>query len=624
MSTALCLARNAALVLVISISAELHGQEIVRWGDSSATGAREGFDVTSYTWEESTTLSGASTFQLGIDGGGIRVPEVDVSLNLAPLGPPLAYNKHEALFDNDPETTWRDLGFTCAGLPSNTPWNSCDGIYFHLTTSEVDLGAQYPVDRVVIMSGLNAPGLTLRDFSIFLSPELPTDGLRCCPVSAPVLRPFAAEVRDNREQVREVRLPGLQPMRFLQIAVGEHEEGWEIHDVQVFGKGFVESATYLSNIIEFDGPVAWGQLRWAGFQGAGARVMVQTRTGSDADPQLYWRFTGRGADRVEVTREEYEEDLKLGELAGITYDRSNWSYWSAPYEFADSSGARVVSPSPRGYFQFKVDFLSGEEGAELRRLELETWPPVATALVGEIWPVDSSVGEWREYTYSLLPTIVAGDAGFNRLEISSPALLGDVRDIRVGDASVPWEEEAAEPHRVVVRLPHLQSSDTGVLVQVDFDAQVLRYGSTFEATVWVDERTPLTPQRVNPGDATAEFEGNRVSVATSVKDEGLLRVAFQPSVLTPNGDGVNDTALLTYEIFEIIGERTVHIDIFDLAGRRVRQLQQGPEGIGRYERRFDGRDDNTRLLPPGVYVARLSLSTDRASTEQIEIIHIAY
>ena len=124
----------------------------------------------------------------------------------------------------------------------------------------------------------------------------------------------------------------------------------------------------------------------------------------------------------------------------------------------------MVSPTPRRYFQFKVDFQSGEEGGELGHLEVEAWPPLATGLVGEIWPVTSSVGEWREYTYSLRPTIVAGDAGFDRLEIRSPALLGEVLAIRIGDDLVPWEQEAAEPHRLVVRLPYLQASDSGVLV----------------------------------------------------------------------------------------------------------------------------------------------------------------
>ena len=616
-------ARTAAFAILlqaVSPCADLHGQEIVRWGSASPTGDPEGFQVTGFSWEESTALPGASTFQLGMDDGGIRVPEIDPGLNLAPLGNPLAWSKRDEIFDNDPETSWRDFGFTCAGLVCGEgACAKCDDIYYAGATYEVDLGALYPVDRVVIISGLNDPAVTLRDFAIHLSPNLPSRGLWCCPV----LRPFVTEIRDNREQMRTVHLPGLEPVRFMQVAVGEREEGWEINDIQVFGTGFVQEATYVSNIIEFDGPVAWGQLRWAGFQGEGARVMVQTRTGSDPDPELYWRFTGRGSDRVEVTHEEFES-LKVGERAGTTYNRSRWSFWSAPYDFADSSGTHVVSPTPKRYFQFKVDFLSGEEGGELRHLELETWPPLATGLVGEIWPVTSAVGEFREYTYSLRPTIVSGDAGFDRLEIRSPALLGNVRAIRIGDTLVSWEQETAEPHRLVVRLPYLQASDSGVLVQVDFDAQVLRYGSTFEGTVWVSDRDPLTPQRVNPGDATEEYEGNRVSVATSVRGEELLRVGIQPSVVTPNGDGVNDTALLTFEIFEVIGEPAVQVDIFDIAGRRVRRIQESPAGVGRYERPFDGRGDDTALLPPGLYLARVSLSTDQAGTEHLEVIHIAY
>ena len=153
---------------------------------------------------------------------------------------------------------------------------------------------------------------------------------------------------------------------------------------------------------------------------------------------------------------------------------------------------------------------------------------------------------------------------------------------------------------------------------------MLRYGSTFEGTVWVSDGDPLTPQRVNPGDATGQFEGNRVSVATTVRDEELLRVGIRPSVITPNGDGMNEAALLTYEIFEVIGEPAVRIDIFDLAGRRVRQIQESPAGIGRHERRFDGRGDDTVLLPPGIYMARVSLSTDQAGAEHLQVIHIAY
>ena len=610
--------RAVGAFLFFSVATQ--AQEVIRWGSAPGTVDPEGFRVTAFTWEESSSLEGASTFQLGIDDVAIRVPQIVPDLNLATLGRAnLGYADHSAIFDGDPETTWRDIGFTCDSL-----WGGreiCDDVYASLGTYEIDFGVLLPVDRIVIMSGLDDPGLIVPDFRVHVRQDLPSQALRlgCCPL----LRPVLVDVRDNRSQVREVRLNNLEPIRFMQIAVGQREEGWEIHEVQVFGSGFVSNSEYVSNIVEFDGPMAWGQLRWSGFESEGAHVRLQTRTGADPDPQRYWRFTGRDDDRIEVTREQYES-LKVGERAGTTYDRSSWSFWSAVYDFADSSGAVVVSPSPRRYFQFKVDLEPGAEGSELGHLGLETWPPLASALVGEVWPIDSEVGQWREYSYIMRPTIVAEDDGFDRLEISSLALLGGVHDVRVGDEAVPWKLEEKDPHRLVLDIPHLQTSDSGVLVQVDFDAQVLRYGSTFDGRVWISDQTPLTPQRVNPGDATGEFEGNRVSVATSVQDEALLRVDI-PAAVTPNGDGVNDQLQLAYEIFEVIGESTVRIDVFDLAGRRVRRVHEGTEGVGRYERSFDGRDDGGQLLPPGVYLARVELATDEAdNARHTEIVHVVY
>ena len=610
--------RNTTSITCLAIAlfcVTSHSQEVVRWGGSEDAEDPDGFAVTSFTWEQSSVLFGASTFQLGLDDSGIRVPELDPNFNLATLGQPLPWSRRDAVFDGDPETKWSDIGFSCKKLR-----NGCDDIYASVGTYELDLGVLFPVNRIVIMSGLDDAGLTVGDFRLHFNRETPSTGLWCCGLFHPV----HLDVRDNRQQVREVLLPGLEPVRFMQISVGEREEGWEIHDIQVFGRGFVEGSTYISNILEFDGPVAWGQMRWAGHRGEGARVMLQTRTGSDPDPDVYWRFSGRGSEKIEVTRSEYE-GLSVGEVGGTTYDRSNWSFWSAPYDFADSSGVGVVSPGPRRYFQFRVDLIPGREGGELRHLELESWPPVASALVGEVWPVSSAVGEQRQYTYSLRPTIAAGDAGFDHLEIESLALFGDIRDVRIGDASVAWEQKAAESHRIVIGLPHLEARDSGALVEVDFDAQVLRYGSTFDGLVWFSDSAPLTPQRVNPGDATGEFEGNRVSVATSERDAGLLRVSFEKRLLTPNGDGVNDSALLTYEIFEVIGAPTVFVGIYDLAGRRVRGLHEGPEGVGRYERRFDGRDDAGQMLPPGLYLARVALSTDEAaSAEHTEVLYIVY
>ncbi len=50
----------------------------------------------------------------------------------------------------------------------------------------------------------------------------------------------------------------------------------------------------------------------------------------------------------------------------------------------------------------------------------------------------------------------------------------------------------------------------------------------------------------------------------------------------------------------------VDLGLFDLGGRRVRTLVQGPQLPGRYDVAMDGRDDVGRRLAPGVYFVRLS------------------
>ena len=94
--------------------------------------------------------------------------------------------------------------------------------------------------------------------------------------------------------------------------------------------------------------------------------------------------------------------------------------------------------------------------------------------------------------------------------------------------------------------------------------------------------------------------------------------------MTPNGDGRNDVARLIYDIFEITGVASLHVEVWDLAGRRVRLLYEGADGIGVYERGWDGRDDAGRLMPPGVYLGRVSMETDTEHVEDTRVVHLVY
>jgi flagellar hook assembly protein FlgD len=50
---------------------------------------------------------------------------------------------------------------------------------------------------------------------------------------------------------------------------------------------------------------------------------------------------------------------------------------------------------------------------------------------------------------------------------------------------------------------------------------------------------------------------------------------------------------------------TVHLHIYDVGGRRVRSLHDGPLAAGVHRVLWDGRDDAGRELASGVYLIRL-------------------
>jgi len=57
--------------------------------------------------------------------------------------------------------------------------------------------------------------------------------------------------------------------------------------------------------------------------------------------------------------------------------------------------------------------------------------------------------------------------------------------------------------------------------------------------------------------------------------------------------------------FELTAGATVELAVFDVSGRRIATLAAGHRAAGRHEAVWQGRDDDGRSVPSGVYLARL-------------------
>ena len=586
----------------------------------------EGVEFIQLSWTDLDPSLGGDAFEVDIDAAAIRALKRDPNFNIAPGieekgGSHVRPQTNGQVWDGDPSTFWVADRYLCAEFEERNYFLTCVDEFGTPGTANIHLGTLHLIDRIRVISGLTNPSKTVRSVRVHMSEEQTSQAVYQHP--RPYL-PSIIEVRDNREQVFDIPIPPHDKVAFVQVTIGEHNEDWDIHEIEIYARGFVEQSTFVSNILDFGQPMAWGDLRWGGRRDPKAKVLIQTRAGHDDDADLFWRFTGRGDEKIPVSRAQYD-DLKVGEKAGTGYDQDNWSFWSAPYAFGDSSGAPVVSVSPRRYFQLRVDFLpQDQDGGQLDYLELRASPPVAANLVGEVWPIEAAVGQVQDFTYALRPTIRAGDGGFDRLELVTSSVLGSVSGVRIGDGAVPHEVAVAEPHRVVVGFPRLEPRDSGALVEVDFEAQVLRYGSTFAGRVWDSARPLEVPQGVNAGDATAEYEGNRVSVATAAAERDFLQVRVAPALFTPNGDGRNDGVRIGYDILEITGRAQVSVAVWDVSGRRVRRVYVGLDGIGEYERQWDGRDEGGHVVPPGIYLYRIEVAADRTQVEKTGLLYAAY
>jgi gliding motility-associated-like protein len=149
-------------------------------------------------------------------------------------------------------------------------------------------------------------------------------------------------------------------------------------------------------------------------------------------------------------------------------------------------------------------------------------------------------------------------------------------------------------------------------VEVLFKTRVRANATTFDA--WVSLVGTGARQGVRP----AEQHSATVFVPAVASGGALIRSVEVTSLVTPNGDGVNDVAAIRFALAKVesaVPEVTIH----DLSGRLVRAVSAGVDGYG-----WDGRDSTGKMLPPGVYICRIAVAADVGERSVRRIINLAY
>ena len=496
-----------------------------------------------------------------------------------------------------------------------------------------------------------------------------------------------ASVGDNHESVIEIGFP-LQYLRFFRFKVFADGVGriaqwlpeepmilrYAIAELEVYGRGFVPHAVWESQVIDLKevmnvGKVALGVSRWrvhgeelSRDPEAASTVSVQLKTGFDEEPTAYYSYNELGYT-VEITENEYTR-LKsrtspghpeaVGRKGPIGQDTRNWSFWSTPVR---SSGERPRVPKGR-YVKLLVE-LATEGLWEFIRVDsmaVEVSPLLATRILGEVAVADElqpehgqpvvRAGEMTEFVYDMAAEFEADEPGFDAVRVIGPSSaellelrmggdgletvelrLDDTPPLETPEPDCPCATWAREPQGFLIYLPEQKriSQDGERRLRLKLETAV--YGVTGElAAEAVDQAGTALPQAVEAGDVSEELGTDSLRLLTQASSLGemLGAVVIEPEVVTPQGDGVNEEAKISYTLFRVLEGAEVQVGVYTLAGAPIWRESPGRLGGGPHDLRWRGRDDADQLVPPGLYLVRVEVETDEGREARIEPVAVVY
>lgn len=491
----------------------------------------------------------------------------------------------------------------------------------------LDLGSTFGVNRIRFYPRVDEEHKHrfLRSFSLATDDGL-TSGVNLLD------RPFKPVLdfyptNPNREPLVEVLFPSRQ-VRYIRLLPRENLP-WEIAELEIYSDGTLPVGEFVSvPIFANGGPrPLWGAVRYEGRGEEG--VVVQTRTGLDATPRLFYRLTGVGSDRERVTKTTY--DQLQPEERGPILNNPQWTPWQT------ATDGLVRSPGNRPYIQFRL--LMNKPGILLRRIAIEYYnPPIAADLAAEIAPLEAQAGQETAFTISMRAQfqrfksdgslLKDADTGFQRLRILSDAQITAVEEVLIDDVPARYTSSLPAGQGAAIRFAQRLVQD-GTFIQIRLRARLFRDATAFQVEA-MDQRV-ISGQLVQVQQEARQEDVDPVSLGGSLvvrlreENLGVLGgIEAASGAFTPNGDGTNDEFALVFDLLKLTRAVPVGLDFYDLSGRRVRHLDLGSLGSGSQRGRWDGRDDAGRLAPPGLYLYSLQVEADTGAEQRQGVVGVVY
>ena len=140
-----------------------------------------------------------------------------------------------------------------------------------------------------------------------------------------------------------------------------------------------------------------------------------------------------------------------------------------------------------------------------------------------------------------------------------------------------------------------------------------------------ERRANAARQVIVEGNATDKIGSDKLQlISEGTIPETIADLRIEPPILTPNGDGRNDYAQISFTLFGVLDAR-IDITFYNLSGEPVRQLKALHQKAGlNAALAWDGRDASGELVSPGLYLCAVKTATSRGDFVVSRPIALAY
>ena len=395
-----------------------------------------------------------------------------------------------------------------------------------------------------------------------------------------------------------MNIADIRPIRYLRLSIDRvaAKTSTIISEIQIFGEGYVPEGAYVSKVDSFANHVNFARVYADADFDDESSISIQMRTGPTK-----------------------------------TVDSTRWSNWSAPIYFNSTAEAAAGGPlrlkEPRKYFQYRINLFTSNVGTPKVRGFSFTYQTslVADSTSARIDPREISAFEKTTLTYTVEANLSANSLGVDTVKIYTPS-PSSVQSVSVNGSAVNYSA-IASPDKIVIGFQNTIISSS--VIDVKFTTKLISSGS-FPSDI-ISKAAVWNPQNVDPTKTTT---GDGWNISTSgVSPTSLVSVRVDPNPFTPNGDGKNDETVIDFAIANVEKTKTLRLDIFDLLGKKIRTISELRTGINPFygdPRKggkgilWDGKNDEGKIVPPGVYLLQISIDTDNGGEFLTKTVVVSY